>query len=264
MGSIIMQLMKEPSWPRANVTLKRRTMCYILSWVSWQSAVNEWRFNMLIKYSHVSAAVRDHAGRDRAGSLRASSVPPQELWHGVRLQGLQTQGDDGERYSHGEVRPRQGVARVSVCVCVLGVGVTDARWWWWTLCPWRSPRSARVGVCVCVRGGCYRRKVMMVNALPMEKSRSGSSKWRDLQGYRSVLKVGGPSYMVTNEIIDKHFEYFKFTTMDTRMLMASLGSRMPNYVVWRWNLVAMDQRSSANGESIYSGTNHANNLGFWK
>ena len=28
---------------------------------------------------------------------------------------LQTQGDNGERYTHGEVRPRQGVARVSVC-----------------------------------------------------------------------------------------------------------------------------------------------------
>ena len=83
---------------------------------------------------------------------------------------LYTEGDDGECYTHGETRPRQAGARVSVCVFGVSVLYTQGDDGERYTHGETRPRQGVARVSVCVFGvSVYRHKVTMVNAIPMEK-----------------------------------------------------------------------------------------------
>ena len=59
------------------------------------------------------AALRHSVRRGGVRALRARAVPPQELRHGLHLQGLQQEDLHDQLHSHAHAGPCQGVAQVS-------------------------------------------------------------------------------------------------------------------------------------------------------
>ena len=77
-----------------------------------------WRTLPKLRWSDMwtcAAAAGDRVGRGGTCSFWARPVPPQELWHGLRVQGLPSQGVDDQRNTDEPARPRQGVAQVRFC-----------------------------------------------------------------------------------------------------------------------------------------------------
>lgn len=63
------------------------------------------------------AAICGDSGRGGVGPLWACAVPPEELWRGHRLQGLQQEGHHDQRRARQLPGPHQGVAQVRKCSC---------------------------------------------------------------------------------------------------------------------------------------------------